>query len=180
MESPRLIKKYPNRRLYDTWASAYITLCEIKGYVLSHIPFRVVDARNQQDLTRCILMQIILDEELGKSSPLFSCDMLSQMIRAYGSGTQEAMGNHLEQSLRHAIERWQETPPTLAPASSSASPTQLMKHYLNQINQLYLAMQRPDTEALLHNQAMGSVNGQHTATDETNLPQRRAKIHPTV
>ncbi len=137
MNPIRLIKKYPNRRLYDTQTSAYITLGDIKGFVLSHTPFRVIDARSQQDLTRCILMQIILDEELGQS-PLFSCEMLSQMIRSYGNNSQGFLGNYLEQGLREAVKSQYAS----HSAASDTSLPSLMGHYLAQMTQLYQAMQQ--------------------------------------
>ncbi len=99
----RLIKKYPNRRLYDTETSTYITLSEVKQLVLGHTEFQVVDAKTNQDLTRSILMQIILDEE-GGVTPLFTCDMLSQMIRSYGNVMQGFMGNYLEKGMQNFVE----------------------------------------------------------------------------
>lgn len=98
-ESPvRLIKKYPNRRLYDTKTSSYITLADVKQMVLKQEEFRVVDAKAGDDLTRQILLQIILEEESG-GVPMFSSDLLSQMIRSYGSAMQGFMGSYLEKNL---------------------------------------------------------------------------------
>jgi polyhydroxyalkanoate synthesis repressor PhaR len=91
----RLIKKYPNRRLYDTRTSTYITLADVKELVLAHEPFQVVDAKSGDDLTRAILLQIILEEEAG-GAPMFSSDLLSQMIRFYGNAMQGMMGNYIE------------------------------------------------------------------------------------
>lgn len=94
----RLIKKYPNRRLYDTKTSSYITLADVKQMVLKQEEFRVVDAKSGDELTRAILLQIILEEESG-SVPMFSSDLLSQMIRSYGSAMQGFMGSYLEKNL---------------------------------------------------------------------------------
>ena len=94
----RLIKKYPNRRLYDTKTSSYITLADVKQMVLKQEEFQVVDAKSGDDLTRQILLQIILDEESG-SVPMFSSDLLSQMIRSYGSAMQGFMGSYLEKNV---------------------------------------------------------------------------------
>jgi polyhydroxyalkanoate synthesis repressor PhaR len=97
-EKIRLIKKYPNRRLYDTETSIYITLSDIKKLVQNNTPFRVEDAKSKEDITRSILMQIILEEEtLG--SPIFSCDLLSQIIRFYGHTMQGMMGTFLEKNV---------------------------------------------------------------------------------
>jgi len=95
----RLIKKYPNRRLYDTKTSSYITLADVKQMVLKQEEFQVVDARSGDDLTRQILLQIILEEESG-GVPMFTSDLLSQMIRSYGNAMQGMMGSYLERNLR--------------------------------------------------------------------------------
>ena len=94
----RLIKKYPNRRLYDTKTSSYITLADVKQMVLKQEDFRVVDAKSGDDLTRPILLQIILEEESG-TVPMFSSDLLSQMIRSYGGAMQGFMGSYLEKNI---------------------------------------------------------------------------------
>ncbi|MBA3034127.1 MAG: polyhydroxyalkanoate synthesis repressor PhaR [Gammaproteobacteria bacterium] len=97
-EQARLIKKYPNRRLYDTRTSTYITLVDVKVLVLKHEEFRVVDAKSGDDLTRSILLQIILEEEAG-GAPMFTSDLLSQMIRFYGNAMQGMMGKYLENNI---------------------------------------------------------------------------------
>lgn len=94
----RLIKKYPNRRLYDTRTSTYITLADVKELVLKHEEFRVVDAKTGDDLTRSILLQIILEEEAG-GAPMFTSDLLAQMIRFYGNAMQGMMGQYLENNI---------------------------------------------------------------------------------
>src|SRR5919205_4594954 len=101
-DNTRLIKKYPNRRLYDTATSSYITLADVKKLVLEQIPFRVVDAKSNEDLTRSILLQIILEEE-GAGAPMFSSDMLSQIIRFYGNAMQGMMGTYLEKNIHTFI-----------------------------------------------------------------------------
>ena len=95
----RLIKKYPNRRLYDTKTSSYITLADVKQMVLKQEEFQVIDAKSGDDLTRAILLQIILDEESG-GVPMFSSEMLSQMIRFYGSAQQTVIGQYIEQNVQ--------------------------------------------------------------------------------
>ena len=97
-ESVRLIKKYPNRRLYDTRTSSYITLADVKQLVLKNEEFQVVDAKSGDDLTRSILLQIILEEE-GGGAPMFSSDVLTQFIRFYGSAMQGMMGSYLERNV---------------------------------------------------------------------------------
>jgi polyhydroxyalkanoate synthesis repressor PhaR len=97
--TPRIIKKYPNRRLYDTANSGYITLVDVKQMVLDDVDFQVVDAKSGEDLTRSILLQIILDEESG-GVPMWSSEMLAQMIRFYGSAQQTIMGQYMEQNVK--------------------------------------------------------------------------------
>ena len=94
----RLIKKYPNRRLYDTKTSSYITLVDVKQMVLKQEEFQAVDAKTGEDLTRQILLQIILEEE-SSGQPMFTSDALSQMIRTYGNAMQGMMGGYLEKSI---------------------------------------------------------------------------------
>ena len=98
-DAPRTIKKYPNRRLYDTANSGYITLADVKQMVLENIEFQVIDAKSGDDLTRAILLQIILEEEAG-GMPMFSSEMLVQMIRFYGSAQQTIMGSYIEQNVK--------------------------------------------------------------------------------
>ncbi|MDD3352742.1 polyhydroxyalkanoate synthesis repressor PhaR [Zoogloea sp.] len=95
----RLIKKYPNRRLYDTQTSSYITLADVKALVLESGNFQVVDAKTGEELTRNILLQIILEEEAG-GAPMFTSELLSQMIRFYGNAMQGMMGKYLESNIR--------------------------------------------------------------------------------
>ena len=95
----RVLKKYPNRRLYDTQLSSYITLADVKAMVLTGEHFEVRDAKTGEDLTRSILLQIILEEETG-GVPIFSAPMLSQLIRLYGHAMQGMMGSYLEKNLQ--------------------------------------------------------------------------------
>jgi polyhydroxyalkanoate synthesis repressor PhaR len=98
-DAPRVLKKYPNRRLYDTQLSSYITLADVKAMVLAAERFEVRDAKTGEDLTRSILLQIILEEESG-GVPIFSAPMLSQIIRFYGHSMQGMMGSYLEKNLQ--------------------------------------------------------------------------------
>src|SRR3954465_9543121 len=100
-ENPtRLIKKYPNRRLYDTKASSYIPLADVKQMVHKQEDFQVIDAKSGEELTRSILLQIILEEESTGGLPMFSSDLLSQLIRFYGNAMQGVMGTYLEKNIR--------------------------------------------------------------------------------
>lgn len=103
MDTTRVIKKYPNRRLYDTQTSSYITLADVKELVMAYEDFKVVDAKTNDDLTRSILMQIILEEESG-GVPMFSPELLSHMIRFYGNPMQAMLGKYLENNIRGFVD----------------------------------------------------------------------------
>lgn len=105
MAEPRIIKKYPNRRLYDTELSRYITLSDVRDLVLKGIDFKVVGANNEEDLTRSILLQIIIEQESGGGEPLFTTEILSKMIRFYGDTVQGAFTSYLEKSLSLFMEQ---------------------------------------------------------------------------
>ena len=99
MSEPRVIKKYPNRRLYDTVESRYITLADLRRLVTDKVEFVVVDKKTQEDITRSILLQVIAEQE-HEGEPMMSQDFLSQVIRAYGGTMQTMAGDYLEQSLK--------------------------------------------------------------------------------
>ena len=136
---PRVLKKYPNRRLYDTQLSSYITLADVKAMVLSAERFEVRDAKSGEDLTRSILLQIILEEESG-GVPMFSTDMLSQIIRFYGHAMQGAMGAVLEQNLKAAAQM-QAQLAQQALGNPVTSMQGLMGNYLEQSRKMFTQMQ---------------------------------------
>lgn len=96
---PRVIRKYPNRRLYDTVESRYVTLADIRRLVVERVDFVVLDRKSQQDITRSILLQVIAEQE-GAGESLMSRDFLSQVIRSYGSGLQDFVGRYLDESIQ--------------------------------------------------------------------------------
>ncbi|MEY4761842.1 MAG: hypothetical protein RLZZ200_1698 [Pseudomonadota bacterium] len=104
MSDTRVIKKYPNRRLYDTVESRYITLADIRRLVIERIGFLVVDKKSQQDITRSILLQVIAEQE-QRGEPLLSQEFLSQVIRCYGSAGQGVVTDHIEHAIVEAAER---------------------------------------------------------------------------
>jgi len=97
-ETPRIIRKYPNRRLYDVANDGYITLADVKQLVLKNVDFQVVDARSGADLTRAILLQIILEEEAG-AAPMFSTEMLAQIVRFHGTAQHTMVGAYMEENV---------------------------------------------------------------------------------
>jgi polyhydroxyalkanoate synthesis repressor PhaR len=158
---PRILKKYPNRRLYDTTTSAYITLADVKTMVLTHQDFVVRDAKTSEDLTRAILLQIILEEETG-GAPIFSEGMLSNLIRFYGHAMQGLMGAAMEKNLQAFAEmqqRFAEQAKGMAHAGglptdlwgqflSGQAPAMqnLMGSYLEQSKNVFLQMQEQMTK----------------------------------
>ena len=99
----RIIKKYPNRRLYDTDTSSYITLTEVKRLVMENEVFLVLDVKTGEDLTRSILLQIILEEE-SNGSPMFTAPVLASVIRFYGHAMQGFMGGYLEKNIQSLVD----------------------------------------------------------------------------
>jgi polyhydroxyalkanoate synthesis repressor PhaR len=158
MSEQRIIKKYPNRRLYDTATSSYITLADVKKLVLDHVEFKVVDAKSGEDLTRPILLQIIIEEE-ACGMPMFSSDMLSQIIRFYGNAMQGMMGAFLEKNIQTFMQiqqRLQEQSRGVYGANAMLNPDAwsefvkmqgpaiqgLMTNYLEQSASAFLQMQQ--------------------------------------
>lgn len=107
MSKPRIIKKYPNRRLYDTEVSSYIKLDDVRQLVLDHEDIQVVDAKTGDDLTRSVLLQIIAEHE-EQGEPLFTTQLLTRLIRFYGDALQGFMGSYLERSLDVFLDQQQQ------------------------------------------------------------------------
>ena len=157
----RVIKKYPNRRLYDTNSSSYITLAEVKQLVLENQAFTVRDAKSGDDLTRSILLQIILEEEAG-GAPMFSEAALANIIRFYGHAMQGFMGSYLEKNVQAFTDiqaKLAEQSKTLTPEmwaqfTSAQNPMMqgFMGNYLEQSKTLFDSMQeqvQKQTEQML-------------------------------
>ncbi len=123
---PRIIKKYPNRRLYDTEISRYITLDEIRQLVLEGIEFEVQDSRDGSDITRSILLQVISEQEEG-GNPIFSTEVLTRFIRLYGDSMQPSISRYLELSLSSFAEQQQQFVDNLKQLLSSNTPLQTLR-----------------------------------------------------
>ena len=130
----RVIKKYPNRRLYDTDTSTYITLAEVKRLVMDSEAFVVRDAKTNDDLTRSILLQIILEEEAG-GAPMFSEVALANIIRFYGHSAQGFMGSYLEKN----VQAFTDIQAKLAEQSKTVSP-EIWAQFINMQNPLMQGM----------------------------------------
>ena len=104
MSTTRVIKKYPNRRLYDTEESRYITLADVKELVMNKVDFEVIDKKTGEDITRQILLQVISEQETHGNA-IMSEDFLSEVIRAYGSVVPDYMGKYLEQSMNFFMQQ---------------------------------------------------------------------------
>jgi polyhydroxyalkanoate synthesis repressor PhaR len=121
MSEPRVIKKYPNRRLYDTVESRYITLADVRRLVLERIEFIVVDKKNSADITRSILLQVIAEQE-HLTEPILSQEFMVGVIRSYGTSLQGQVSPHLEQSLKQLL--GQQPPPQLRERVKTAPPVE--------------------------------------------------------
>ncbi|MBX3587740.1 MAG: polyhydroxyalkanoate synthesis repressor PhaR [Ramlibacter sp.] len=133
----RVIKKYPNRRLYDTDTSTYITLTEVKQLVMDSEVFVVRDAKSGEDLTRSILLQIILEEEAG-GAPMFTEAVLANIIRFYGHAMQGFMGSYLEKN----VQAFTDIQTKLTEQSRSVSPEMWSQ---------FMALQNPMMQGLMGN-----------------------------
>jgi polyhydroxyalkanoate synthesis repressor PhaR len=114
MSEPRVIKKYPNRRLYDTVESRYITLADVRRLVVERIEFVVVDKKNNADITRSILLQVIAEQE-HLAEPILTQDFMVNVIRAYGTTAQGHVSGHLEQSLKQIMSQQPQMRPAPRP-----------------------------------------------------------------
>jgi polyhydroxyalkanoate synthesis repressor PhaR len=119
MSEPRVIKKYPNRRLYDTVESRYITLADVRRLVVERIDFVVVDKKNNADITRSILLQVIAEQE-HLAEPILSQDFMVNVIRAYGTNVQGLVSGHLEQNLKQIMSQQQIRPPRARTAAEES------------------------------------------------------------
>jgi polyhydroxyalkanoate synthesis repressor PhaR len=157
----RIIKKYPNRRLYDTDTSTYITLAEVKQLVMASETFVVRDAKTGDDLTRSILLQIILEEEAG-GAPMFTEAVLANIIRFYGNAMQGFMGSYLENNVQAFMDLQAKmaeqskglTPEMWAQFMKPQSPMMegMMGNYIEQSKTLFTQMQeqmQKQTEQML-------------------------------
>ena len=157
----RVIKKYPNRRLYDTTTSTYITLAEVKQLVMVSKNLVVRDAKTSEDITRSILLQIILEEEAG-GAPMFSEAVLANIIRFYGHAMQGFMGSYLEKNIQMFTDmqaRLAEQSPGMTPeawakfmGAQSPMVQGLMGNYTEQSRTLFTQMQeqmQKQTEQML-------------------------------
>lgn len=107
MNEPRIVKKYPNRRLYDTEESRYVTLADVQQLVRRGVEVKVVDSQSGNDITRGILIQIITEQETG-GEPLFTTEMLVRFIRFYDEAVHDAFSNYLDHSLKFFADQQRE------------------------------------------------------------------------
>jgi polyhydroxyalkanoate synthesis repressor PhaR len=153
----RAIKKYPNRRLYDTQTSSYITLSDVKDMVMACEHFVVVDAKTGEDITRSILLQIILEEETA-GVPMFSTQALAQIIRFYGHTMQGLMGNYLEQNIQSFIDLQSRLTENSVMNLQNPLMQNFMGGYIEQSRQMFTQMQEQmskQAETLMGNLGAG-------------------------
>jgi len=118
MSDPRVIKKYPNRRLYDTVESRYITLADVRRLVIERFDFVVVDKKNNSDITRSILLQVIAEQE-HLPEPILTQEFMVNVIRSYGSDVQNLVSGHLEQALKQFLSQQQQVRERTKPSGGS-------------------------------------------------------------
>lgn len=153
----RVIKKYPNRRLYDTRTSSYITLSEVKDMVMACEQFVVQDAKTAEDITRSILLQIILEEETA-GVPMFSTQALAQIIRFYGHTMQGLMGNYLEKNIQSFIDLQSRLTENSVMSLQNPLMQSFMGNYVEQSRQMFAQVQEQmskQAESLMGNLGAG-------------------------
>lgn len=128
---PRIIKKYPNRRLYDTEISRYITLDEVRQLVMDGMSFQVQDSRDGSDITRSILLQVISEQEEG-GDPIFSTEILTRFIRLYGHAMQPSISRYLELTLGAFAEQQQQFVDNLRQLLNSNTPLHTLREISRQ------------------------------------------------
>ena len=132
MSDIRIIKKYPNRRLYDTEVSRYITLEEVRQLVMENVKFRVLDKNTHDDITRSILLQVIAEQEEG-GNPIFTTELLIRVIRFYGDPMQASITRYLELSMQLYVQKQQQFAEQLKQMLGQAGhPVQLLKEMAEQ------------------------------------------------
>lgn len=185
MSELRTIKKYPNRRLYDTAISSYITLEDVKQLVLERAEFHVIDARTNTDITRGILLQIISEQE-EQGNPIFTAEVLAHIIRFYGDTLQGMMGNYLEKSLQAFVDQqhlFREQMRTLIGKNPLAMVTELVEHNLSLWKSVNERFQKPYippetvSELAPLSRQTARVDGS-IASSEPEKPRKARKDHP--
>ena len=136
----RIIKKYPNRRLYDTETSTYITVSDVRDMVLNGIEFEIVTANSNEDITRSVLLQIIMEQE-SDGEHMFTSDMLSKFIRFYKDDTREIFSNYMDKSLSVLLEQQHDLKKKFMDAIAS-NPIDSMKDLTKQNMELWQEMQQ--------------------------------------
>jgi len=154
-----VIKKYPNRRLYDTQKSAYITVADVLKIIRSGEDFQVVDAESGNDITRTVLVQIITEQE-GGASPIFTTDMLTRFIRVYDDSSQALFGEFLDKNMKMFSEQQKQFQDQLG--NIIGSPIQIMKD----LTERNLAMWS-DMQSKFMDMAMGRTASTDKAGDKT-------------
>jgi polyhydroxyalkanoate synthesis repressor PhaR len=164
MPKPRVIKKYPNRRLYDTEISSYITLEDVRQLIVDGEEVEVRDAKSGEDLSRSVLLQIIAEHE-EKGSPMFSTQLLSQVIRFYGDSLQGFMGSYLERSMQLFLDQQHQFRSQLNNLLGK-TPWSM----LNQLTERNLDMWKSFQEGMLRPGAGGSDAGKPEPQDKPEAP----------
>ncbi len=170
MTDTRTIKKYPNRRLYDTEESRYITLADVRKLVVEEVDFTVIDQKSGEDITRSILLQVISEEETN-GEPIMTRDFLSEMIRAYSRSMPGFVGSYLEQSLRVFLRQQQQLRSQMVDMMGGVDPMAPMRDLAQQNWSQWVNMQQEMWRAMLGQPGHGPKNGP-TAPPEAERSQR--------
>ena len=151
----RILKKYPNRRLYDTKESVYVTLEDVRKMVLEKDPLQILDSKSGKDLTRSVLLQIISEQEAEGHEPLLTNKVLQQIIRFYGDSMQGVLSRYIEQSIMTFLDQ-QETYQRRMREVLNANPIKLMQRLADQNISFLRSVLQPgeaaESESKVHNE----------------------------
>jgi len=156
MTEERVIKKYANRRLYDTAQSRYVALDDIRQIVMDGEPFRVIDTVNGADITRSILLQIIVEQE-EKGQPMLSTRLLEQIILYYGDNLQSFVGTYLEKSMDSFVRQQQVLQDQMEHMLQSA-PSSVLKDMAERNLELWKNMQESLLKSFVHGTGAGKTD----------------------
>lgn len=141
MSEARIIKKYPNRRLYDTEVSRYITLEEVRKLVMENVRFKVLDKNTHEDITRSILLQVIAEQEEG-GNPIFTTELLTRVIRFYGDPMQASITRYLELSLQLFVQKQHQFSEQLKQLLGKGDPVQVLNDLAEQNVPIWRSVRR--------------------------------------
>ena len=164
----RIIKKYPNRRLYDTEISRYITLDEVRQLVMQNVKFSVLDKNTNEDITRSVLLQVIADQE-ESGNPIFTPELLTRIIRFYGDPMQASISSYLELSMQLFTQKQHQFAEQLKHLVGQAHPVQVLRDLAEQNVPIWRTVRREFLKNLSRATSTLRSRRRGSSTEETSI-----------